>query len=806
MITATAEIEGRRQVFDEGDFPLSVGGPMSHISLPGTDDDSHIAFIGRDHDDLFIQPAEQSSGVAAVTCNGVALTVSRWLENGDLVAIGESRIRISAAPGGYLFVVEGLAETPLANGEANSDPEFQPAPELPPVVPISFQPRWQTPASARTRRVRPQSLMVAALFLALSACAWYVLTARSVVVEATPPADSLAVSGGVAPGFGGRYLLRPGTYRLRAARAGFIPLDTEFEIDAETPPVLSFALEPLGGTVSITARPVAEASVLIDGREVGRTPIKDLPLSAGDHSLEVRAPLHLDYRTTVVVEPGNPPMALEANLEPNWAPVSFASAPSGAEIRVDQSVVGTTPATFKLEAGVRIINIRKPGYKPVERSLQLVAGTAVDLGVVKLAPNDGTLAVTSRPGGATVTIGSEYRGTTPLELTVAPGAPLQLEVSLAGHSTFSTEVSVASGKSVQVRATLEKLTGQVIITSTPPGAEIVVNGSPRGRTEKTLELEASPHEIEVRLEGYVPYRTTLTPEPGLAQAVRAALKPAGPAGLPKTITTPQEAELVLIGPGRFRMGASRREPGRRANEVLRDVEITGAYYLGIREVSNREFREFKSGHLSGAYGGHNLEIDHHPVVNVSWQDAARYCNWLSQKAGLPPVYVERAGTLSPRSPMPHGYRLPTEAEWAWAARYASSSSPTKYAWGQALPIPPGQGNYGDAAAQNVLGTALPNYTDGYPATAPVGSFSANSLGIFNLGGNVAEWVHDLYAFAPGSPGDVESDPTGPGSGTLHVVRGASWMDTAVTELRLTYRDSGDQPRPDLGFRIARSAQ
>jgi formylglycine-generating enzyme required for sulfatase activity len=469
-------------------------------------------------------------------------------------------------------------------------------------------------------------------------------------------------------------------------------------------------------------------------------------------------------------------------------------------------VVGTTPAALEVEAGARTIEIRKGGHKPANRSIRIIAGEAVDLGVIALEPEDGRLAIASQPSGATVTVGSEYRGTTPLDLTVTPDVPLELRVSLAGHRTYTTGVTVASGKRLEVRATLEMFTGEVIITSQPPGAELLIDGAPRGRTGQTVELEARRHTIEVLLDGYVPFRTTITPEPGLTQAVRATLKPAGVAGQPQTISSPQGTELVLINPGRLTMGASRREPGRRANEVLREVEITKPFYLAVSEVSNRDYREFASGHLSGAYGGHNLEIDHHPVVNVSWENAARYCNWLSEKAGLPPVYVERAGILVPRTPLTIGYRLPTEAEWAWAARYAGSASPRKYAWGDALPVPPGAGNYGDASAEGVLHAAVPGYQDGYPATAPVDSFTANNLGLFNLGGNVAEWVQDFYTFTPSPPGVVERDPTGPPSGGQHVIRGASWMDTAVTELRLTFRDGGDQPRPDLGFRIARSAE
>ncbi len=71
---------------------------------------------------------------------------------------------------------------------------------------------------------------------------------------------------------------------------------------------------------------------------------------------------------------------------------------------------------------------------------------------------------------------------------------------------------------------------------------------------------------------------------------------------------------------------------------------------------------------------------------------------------------------------------------------------------------------------------------------------------------MSEWVQDIYALTPTAPGTVEQDPTGPATGPHHVIRGASWMDTSVTELRLAFRDYGDRARPDVGFRIVRSAQ
>jgi len=100
---------------------------------------------------------------------------------------------------------------------------------------------------------------------------------------------------------------------------------------------------------------------------------------------------------------------------------------------------------------------------------------------------------------------------------------------------------------------------------------------------------------------------------------------------------------------------------------------------------------------------------------------------------------------------------------------------------------------------------LADLDDGFAATAPVGSFAANPLGFFDLGGNVAEWTHDLYTVQPGGSA-AAMDPLASGAGTLRVIRGSSWQHSGVTELRLAFRDYGDGRRNDLGFRIARYAQ
>jgi formylglycine-generating enzyme required for sulfatase activity len=193
------------------------------------------------------------------------------------------------------------------------------------------------------------------------------------------------------------------------------------------------------------------------------------------------------------------------------------------------------------------------------------------------------------------------------------------------------------------------------------------------------------------------------------------------------------------------------------------------------------------------------------VVVVSWQEAALFCNWLSQQDGLPAFYENKNGTLVAAQPLNTGYRLPTDAEWEWVARFVDGNSFRRYPWGDSLPVVPRSGNYADTTARLIVQDVIPDYDDGFAAAAPAGKFPANTLGLFDLGGNVAEWVHDYYAVSSDSS-EVAADPLGPAEGKQHVIRGSSWRQSSVTDLRLSARDFGDAQRNDVGFRVARYAE
>ena len=795
---------GSREVAHDA-FPLSVGGPGAVVALPGMLAGEPVAWIGREEDELFLQAGERG---VDLTCNGEPVTTSQWLRDGDRLRIGTAAIAVDEVGGALRLRVEKAAQRPdepvlavtTVQAPAGSDAT---------VRPVDFQPRRRAGTPRRRRGMRPVKFAVAALLLLFALAAWFVLTARSVEILVDPPPDRVDVSGGFSGiQVGGRYLLRPGTYTLSAEKEGYRRLETSLDVGHDSGGTFRFTLEKLPGLLAVLT--VDGSTVVIDGHHAGTTPMDPVELAVGDHEVWVVSDRYLEHGTTVSIEGGGVTQTLEPELTPLWAAITFQSTPAGATVSADSEKLGVTPVTVDLDAGEYRLEYRLPGHKPLQDALTVEANQPQTLLPVSLELQDGKLLLDSNPSGAMVTVNGDYAGQTPLELYLEPNRPHEVGISRAGHVSETRVVAVRAGGTETLTVSLQQREGEVEVVVHPADAQVLVNGEARG--SGVLTLPAVPHEIEVRKEGFQTYRTTVTPRPGVAQTVRVQLEaeappePERPAALPARIETSQGQAMALIHPGPFRMGASRREPGRRANESLRQVELTRTFYMAVHEVSNRQFREFRPGHSSGLAGDQSLDRDDYPVVQVTWEDAALYCNWLSEKESLPLAYADNGVAIVAIHPPTRGYRLPLEAEWAWAARYARGSTPLKYPWGQVLPVAPGSGNFADISARGLVARVLSGYDDTFPATAPVDSFGPNERGLAQMGGNVTEWVHDLYTIYPSGNTGVARDPTGPEEGELHTIRGSSWMDSSISELRLTYRDYGKKARRDLGFRIVRYAE
>lgn len=673
-----------------------------------------------------------------------------------------------------------------------------------------IKPAAFTPASGKAKKrriaVKPVAVALGTLLLICAAIAWFLFTARSVLINTQPPGADIALSGKLTFRLGEHYLLRPGSAGLSLSAPGYHPLETELQISTEQNQTFDFSLEKLPGHLTITTSPVTAARVLIDGRELGEAGSKLLDISAGEHLLEVVAERYRPHRQTIVIEGLDIHQQLALTLQPAWAEVSVDSRPAGAQLLVDGEAAGLTPLTAEILEGERDIIVKLAGYKAWQTTLEISAGEPLALPPIALEKADGLVMLTSRPQGAGVTVDGQYRGQTPLELALPPGANYQLTLYKDGFEPAQRRLAVVSGEDQNVNIALQAQLGQVDVRSRHSDALVYIDGRLMGRANQVFSLPARRHQVVVKKDGFVDYRTQVLPRPGLEQVVQVSLKTVEQAkweNIQTRITSPAGQVLKLFKPQQdFTMGASRREQGRRANENLRQVSLTRPFYLGLTEVTNAEFRKFSKFHSSGHAKGNSLDNNKHPVVNISWQQAALYCNWLSQQEGLAPFYTLEKGKVSGFNPESTGYRLPTEAEWAWVARYRQGGM-LKYPWGPTLDPPPRAGNYADRSAAALLGNILVNYDDGFAVTAPVGSFSADAMGLYDIGGNAAEWINDFYGISTGLSRKREVDPMGPPEGDFRVIRGASWAHGTVTDLRLSFRDYGVEARNDVGFRVAR---
>ncbi|MCB1844479.1 MAG: PEGA domain-containing protein [Halioglobus sp.] len=679
------------------------------------------------------------------------------------------------------------------------------------ITPSDFTPLGAAPAAPGGKR-HPLRITVACGLALFAAALVFLLGARSVHIDIASQTAADSEIGGPALPFGRhRYLLWPGEYALRVSAEGYLPLQTTITVDDRDSQNVPVTLEALPGLLSITSEP-AGASVIIDGEARGETPLTDLPVPMGEYPLTVQAPRYRTVTQTLDITGRGVRQSVGLTLAPAWAVITLDSLPAGAQILVDGETQGSTPARLELLEGERELQLQLPAHAPFAQTLSVTAGEAQDLGVITLARAPGELVLESSPAGANVTLNGEFQGQTPLTLALPPGRDHRLAVFKPGYQRHSETLRLPAGASEKRQLRLRALLGEVRLRVTPENALVQVNGRAVGRGSRTLSLPAVAHSIEVSLEGYATQRQRVTPRTGLAQQLDITLltqQQARTAGVPAEITTALGQTLRLFKPEEseladFSMGASRRDPGRRANEVLHPVSLRRMFYVQTTEVTNAQFRQFQGGHNSGQISGQSLNRDHQPVVQVSWQQAAAFCNWLSRREGLAPFYREQQGIITGFDAASTGYRLPSEAEWAWVAR-ANGSRLLTFPWGDSFPPTQAVENYADTSSAFVTGRVLNNYSDGQVVSATVGAFPPNHNGLFDLGGNVAEWVHDVYRI-PTDDGRSATDPLGTGSGDNYVISGASWTRAKLAELRLSHRDYGQAGRDDVGFRIARYAE
>lgn len=676
-----------------------------------------------------------------------------------------------------------------------------------------IEPTTFTRAAASEKKplltLNPVTIAISTLFVILTLAALFMFNAKAVQLNVLPQPDSISIKGAL-PGWelGGRYLMLRGTYQVIASAEGYENLETSIEVGEDAEQEFSFSLEKLPGIVTITTffedDEIEGAEIYIDQEAVGNSPVIVDAVKAGSRDLFVRHPRYLPVQTEILVEGKRLRQTETINLEPAWASIEVNSLPAGAAIIVDNEQLAVTPATVEVLQGDRQLILKLPGYKSWETRLDVVASEDQKPDAVVLIKSDGKISIDSEPQGVNITISGTYYGQTPLAVMIPPSERYELVATRAGYQSLTRTLNVEPEEDQSLNLRLKPVTGLVKLTVTPSGGRLFVDNQDRGDPSQTLELTARNHQIRVEVPGYADFETDVIPQPGFSQQLNIVMQTqeeARVSSIPQRLTTAQGDILRFILPGALKMGAGRREPGRRSNEIEKEILLTRSFYLGEKEVSNKSFKAFNPAHNSGVLGRALLSEDDRPVVNVSWDQAVRYCNWLSEQDGVEPAYEFKDGRWRLSQPVNTGYRLPTEAEWAWAARYADGPEPTRFPWGNNMPPQVGAGNFADESAASMVPYNIQGYNDKFRGPAPSGTYAPNSLGIFDLAGNVSEWMHDAYSIELAR--ELLTDPTGPETGEYAVIRGSNYTHGRFSELRWTFRDYGSDPRPDVGFRIAR---
>lgn len=251
-------------------------------------------------------------------------------------------------------------------------------------------------------------------------------------------------------------------------------------------------------------------------------------------------------------------------------------------------------------------------------------------------------------------------------------------------------------------------------------------------------------------------------------------------------TTTWDHDMLAVSPGSFSMGGGAGDPS--SSYTDHDVTLTHTFWIGEHEVTQDEWAAWtEAPDPTPSYFTGGLR----PVEMVSWTMAAQYANALSAEEGLTECYLSDGSAMVPAYESdPYacpGYRLPTEAEWEYAAR---AGEDTTY------------------SGSNTVGNVAWYYSNSGGTTHNVCLLDPNASGHCDMSGNAFEWTNDWYGASYGGYGSgaASTDPAGPSSGIYRVFRGGSWGALSLNA-RVTYRNyaDADYTSDQVGFRLARSS-
>lgn len=652
---------------------------------------------------------------------------------------------------------------------------------------------------ARQRRFMKYSIVGSLVAISLLAYFVWLFLAKGYVLTVLPEDAQASVRVDLREGQG---LYVGGVLYLLSQQAVVDISADEFEpetirITEATESTLTVTLTPSPATLMATTTPThPETEWSVNGELVHIGESLEHRLPPAEYSVDIR---HKYYQPISAIIIAQRAQVQQKNWSLTRATGSFNlnTSPVNARVEINGEAVGSTPLIIDKPAGEYSLRIMADGYEPIDEQAEITYNQSEVTRQYQLALRKGTLSFDLSPAGGTLLIDGVAVNTNKkaaYKVQVTANEKHSIRYELAGYTNYRSQVQVAPDESNTLVIRLEKTFGTLNI-STSPAATISINGKVVGQSSYREKLPTIPHQFTFSVDGYRTQTQTITPQQGNEKKIHIRLLNEFDArrkeGKPLFVST-LGIQLQAVTPDAFMMGSPPNEKGRQRNEFLLSADFTRRLWVSKHEITEAQYRAFDASKPNTSL----------PISDITWLDAVRYCNWLSEQEGLPIFYTMRNGRVTGFDAQSKGYRLLSEAEWEWLAKKAKRSVATIYSWGNSERIPKRAANIADKTVSNSATFYFGDYDDGFAGKAPVGSFSADRAGLYDLIGNVSEWVHDNYTNTPPSDTRVV-DYMGAPRGVGHIVKGANYTSGRVAELRGAYKTVSETSDPTIGFRIAR---
>ena len=489
---------------------------------------------------------------------------------------------------------------------------------------------------------------------------------------------------------------------------------------------------------------------------------------------------------------------VKAELPTGDVTLDLITDPGGAAVNIDGYYYGRTPLTVAdLRAGSYMLELELAYFETKALMLDTRASEkrVIDERLTRLY---GALVVLSDPGGADVSIDGSAVGTTPLTMRDVPAGLKSLEVRKEGYYNWSREVEVLQGQQPRIEVHLELMRlGHVSVLSDGQEGVVFIDEEPAGTLPlENGEMRIGSHDVRVEFADGGAWEGSV--EVVEDEVARVDVAPQAETEIVNSL----KVRLLRISAGDFEMGSAVGDPD---EAPAHKVSISKPFYISEAEINNFQFAAFvkdeqyvtdamrdgkgftddglgeagwekKADWTRPFRGGKDITGKGSlPVTLVTWNDAGAFCEWLSRKEGLT-------------------YRLPTEAEWEYAA---TGGKRIRFPWGNKWQD--GLCNIGQRVDDEWQGDP----GDSYLLWAPVKLFSEcrSPFGPYDMAGNLWEWCLDWYQenYYASSPG---TDPGGPADGKARVIRGGAWNYDSF-QCRTTNRAKATQngAYSNIGFRI-----